>query len=70
MEEELKAERKKFSQWALFWGGVSLVVGALLCLIYLMVYKPHKIGGLPADDEGGRNWQWAQVRERPGLQRR
>lgn len=45
MDEELKAERKKASQWALFWGGVTLVVGAIICLIYLLMFKPWKMGG-------------------------
>lgn len=40
--EELKALRKRASMNGLILGALSLMVGALVCLIYLLVYKPYK----------------------------
>lgn len=41
-KEELKALRKNASQWGLFWGALALALGAVVCLIYLLLYQPHK----------------------------
>jgi hypothetical protein len=43
MDPELKAARKKAAQIGTLLGGVSLVVGALICLIYLLRYQPWKL---------------------------
>ena len=42
-EESLKALRKRASQTGLLLGGVAFVVGSLICLVYLLVYKPWRI---------------------------
>lgn len=41
--ERLKAERKKASQIGLLLGAAALVVGSIICLIYLLIYRPWKI---------------------------
>lgn len=41
-EEQLKEVRKRASQTALLLGGFALALGALVCLVYLLVYKPWK----------------------------
>ncbi|MBI2916216.1 MAG: hypothetical protein HYY63_03730 [Elusimicrobia bacterium] len=41
--DQIKAERKKASQVGLLLGGVALAAGALLCLIYLLIYKPWRL---------------------------
>ena len=46
-EEQLKLDRKKASQIALLLGGIALALGALVCLVYLLVYKPWKIHPFP-----------------------
>jgi len=46
-EEELKAARKKASQVGVLLGGIALVVGSLICLAYLLIYKPWKFPGSP-----------------------
>ena len=46
-EEELKAARKKASQVGVLWGGIALIVGALICLAYLLLYEPWKFHGTP-----------------------
>lgn len=45
--EEIKETRKKASQIGVLLGGIALCVGALICLIYLLIYKPWKIPGTP-----------------------
>jgi len=45
-DEDLKRERKQASQIALFLGGVTLVIGAILCLIYIIKFKPWKISSI------------------------
>jgi hypothetical protein len=42
-EEQLKLERKRASQAALLLGGMALAAGALICLVYLLIFKPWKI---------------------------
>ena len=42
-EEELKAARKKASQVGVLLGGIALIVGALICLAYLLIYEPWKL---------------------------
>lgn len=41
-QAELKAQRKKASMTGLLFGALSLVIGALICLYYLLAYKPWK----------------------------
>ena len=42
-QESLKAARKNASQVALLLGGIALAVGALVCLLYLVLYQPWKM---------------------------
>ena len=53
-EEELKAARKKASQVGVLWGGIALMVGALICLVYLLIYEPWKMPAKPQITEGVR----------------
>jgi len=43
-DETLKEERKKASHWGVFLGGIVLIAGAIICLIYLLIFKPWKMG--------------------------
>jgi len=40
LDPSLKEERKKASQIGLLLGGFALVLGAIICLIYIFLYKP------------------------------
>lgn len=42
-KENLRKEIKNFQQWATMLGGLALVIGSLICLVYLLVAKPWKI---------------------------
>ncbi len=41
-EEAVKAARKKASQVGLLLGALTLVLGSLVCLFYLLYFKPWK----------------------------
>lgn len=40
--DELKLSRKKAANVAMLLGGLAFCLGALICLIYLLMYKPWK----------------------------
>jgi hypothetical protein len=40
--EALKEQRKKASQIGLLLGALALVIGSIVCLIYLLLQKPWK----------------------------
>ncbi len=42
-KEQLKKDRKTASQIGLLLGGIAFTLGAITCLIYLLIYKPYKI---------------------------
>jgi len=50
--EDIKAARKKASQVGVLWGGIALMVGALICLAYLLIYEPWKMPAKPPITEG------------------
>ena len=45
--EQLKLKRKNASNWGMFFGALSLIIGALICLIYLFTRQPWKFPPVP-----------------------
>lgn len=42
-EELLRSQRKKAAQLGTLFGAIVLILGAIVCLIYALIYKPWQI---------------------------